>query len=82
MLCPWRFGVTRLDGKERATINMEQAAQALDAIANVVTTIKDQNLLIAVDRQTTVTEEINRNVVEYRRRGQAYGIGCGRNSVL
>jgi len=60
-----------LEGKELAEQNVEQAnkaGNALDKIANVVTTIKDQNFQIAnaTEEQTKVTEEINKNVVNIK----------------
>ncbi len=55
-------------GREQAELNIEQAAlagNALETISEVVTTIKHQNLQIATatQQQTSVTEEINRSVV-------------------
>jgi len=60
-----------LEGKELAEQNVEQAnkaGNALDKIANVVTTIKDQNFQIAnaTEEQTKVTEEINKSVVNIK----------------
>jgi methyl-accepting chemotaxis protein len=57
-----------LEGKDRATANMQQtslAEQALDSISKMVTTIKGQNegIAKATDEQTRVTEEITRSVV-------------------
>ncbi len=70
-----------LEGKELAEKNVKQAGkagQALDKIANVVTTIKDQNFQIAnaTEEQTKVTEEINRSVVNIKDVGQKTAEGA------
>ncbi len=69
------------EGKELAERNVEQASkagEALDRIAQVVTTIKDQNFQIAnaTQEQTKVTEEINRSVVNIKDVGQKTADGA------
>jgi methyl-accepting chemotaxis protein len=64
-----------LSGRDRARANMEQAVkaeEALDRIAQVITTIKEHNLGIAkaTNEQTTVTSEINRLIVRINEVGK------------
>jgi len=70
-----------LKGKRQAETNIEQAIlaeSALDTIANVITTIKEQNFQIAeaTQQQTKVTEEINRNVVNIKDLGERTATGA------
>lgn len=70
-----------MEGKGLAEQNVEQAdqaGQALDKIAGVVTTIKGQNFQIATatKEQTKVTEEINRSVVSIKDVGSTTADGA------
>ncbi len=68
-------------GGKQAELNIEQAAiagKALESISEVVTTIKQQNLQIAeaTQQQTSVTEEINRSVVNINDVGKRTATGA------
>jgi methyl-accepting chemotaxis protein len=70
-----------LEGKDRATANMQQtslAEQALDSISKMVTTIKEQNegIAKATDEQTRVTDEITRSVVNINDVGKTTAAGA------
>ncbi len=70
-----------MEGKSLAEQNVEQAdqaGQALDKIAVVVTTIKGQNFQIATatQEQTKVTEEINRSIVSINDAGSTTADGA------